>query len=80
MLDEPEQRLDADRVATVAELLAERRAAGTTLLVATHSAALEAARDGPTLRLAPAGPWAPDDGPDDDVLDDDASADGRPDA
>ncbi|QIK84561.1 ATP-binding cassette domain-containing protein [Sanguibacter sp. HDW7] len=83
LLDEPEQRLDADRVATVAELLAERRAAGTTLLVATHSDALEAALGGPTLRLVPAGPGAADDVPDDDVLEDDtpdASADGHPDA
>ncbi|MBD9697922.1 ATP-binding cassette domain-containing protein [Flavimobilis sp. GY10621] len=88
LLDEPEQRLDADRVATVAELLAERRAAGTTLLVATHSDALEAALGGPVLRLVPAVPGAPDDVPDNDVADDDgpdddvpdASADGRSDA
>ncbi len=65
LLDEPEQRLDADRVATVAELLAERRAAGTTLVVATHSDALEVALGGPVLRLVPAGRPASDDAPDD---------------
>ena len=65
LLDEPEQRLDADRVATVAELLAERRAAGTTLVVATHSDALEVALGGPVLRLVPAGRPSSDDALDD---------------
>ena len=88
LLDEPEQRLDADRLATVAALLGERRAAGTTLVVATHSDALEAALGGSTLRLRAAagaaghgGAAAPDDVPDDDVPDDDArGADRRLDA
>lgn len=37
LLDEPEQRLDENRLAVVLELLNRRRAAGVTLLVATHS-------------------------------------------
>lgn len=37
LLDEPEQRLDADRRATLIARLQERQASGTTLLIATHS-------------------------------------------
>lgn len=40
LLDESEQRLDAARVGALAGLLEERRAAGTTLLVATHDPAI----------------------------------------
>lgn len=54
LLDEPEQRLDPDRVAIVADLLAERRASGATLVVASHSDKLEAALGGDVLVLAPA--------------------------
>ncbi|WP_207204605.1 ABC transporter ATP-binding protein [Sanguibacter massiliensis] len=80
LLDEPEQRLDADRVATVAELLAERRAAGTTLVVATHSDALEAALGGPVMRLVPAERPSSDDVPDDGAhgRSDDEPADDHP--
>ena len=52
LLDEPEQRLDADRTAVVAELLAERREEGATVLVATHSTPLADALGGDVLRLA----------------------------
>ena len=51
LLDEPEQRLDADRVTTVARLLVGRREAGATLVVATHSDALAEALGGPVLTL-----------------------------
>jgi ABC-type multidrug transport system ATPase subunit len=37
LLDEPEQRLDGERMSRVAAVLKERRAAGTTIVVATHS-------------------------------------------
>lgn len=37
VLDEPEQRLDAERLGTVGAVLAERRDQGTTVVVATHS-------------------------------------------
>jgi ABC-type multidrug transport system ATPase subunit len=40
ILDEPEQRLDAERVAMVADVLARRREGGASLVVATHSPAL----------------------------------------
>lgn len=40
LLDEPEQRLDEDRLARVATVLDRRRRAGDTLLVATHSRTL----------------------------------------
>ena len=87
LLDEPEQRLDADRLATVASMLDERRAAGTTLVVATHSDALESALGGSTLRLRAVagatghGGAAAHDVPDGDVPDDDArGADRRLDA
>lgn len=36
ILDEPEQRLDTDKRVLIGELLQHRRAAGTTLIVATH--------------------------------------------
>lgn len=36
ILDEPEQRLDTDKRVLVGDLLAARRDAGTTLVVATH--------------------------------------------
>ena len=37
LLDEPEQRLDPDRLALVVALLRDRRESGATLVVATHS-------------------------------------------
>ena len=37
LLDEPEQRLDPDRLALVGDALARRRAAGATLVLASHS-------------------------------------------
>jgi energy-coupling factor transporter ATP-binding protein EcfA2 len=37
VLDEPEQRLDPDRLGAVAGLLRELAAAGSTLILATHS-------------------------------------------
>ncbi|MBT2501256.1 ABC transporter ATP-binding protein [Curtobacterium sp. ISL-83] len=40
VLDEPEQRLDADRLDVVGRVLGRRRDAGATLVVATHSTAL----------------------------------------
>ena len=51
VLDEPEQRLDPDRVETVAKVLNARREAGATLVVATHSQVLADALDGGTLLL-----------------------------
>lgn len=42
LLDEPEQRLDAKHVSLLAEVLAKRRAGGTTLVVASHSETLTA--------------------------------------
>jgi len=62
LLDEPEQRLDADRTAVVAELLAERREEGATVLVATHSTPLEDALGGDVLRLAARSADTPDHG------------------
>ncbi|MBM7412526.1 ABC-type multidrug transport system ATPase subunit [Clavibacter michiganensis] len=41
VLDEPEQRLDPQRLGLVAEALTRRRSAGATLIIATHSDALE---------------------------------------
>lgn len=58
LLDEPEQRLDANHVVRVAEILAERRAAGTTLVVATHSDVLATALEGDVLTLVAAQPEA----------------------
>ncbi|MBM6546293.1 ATP-binding cassette domain-containing protein [Janibacter sp. YIM B02568] len=43
VLDEPEQRLDADRRALVARLLRERVDAGTTMVIATHDPGVAAA-------------------------------------
>lgn len=40
ILDEPEQRLDTEKRLLIGELLQARRAAGTTLIVATHDPAL----------------------------------------
>ncbi|MGP7961460.1 ABC transporter ATP-binding protein [Sanguibacter sp. A247] len=60
LLDEPEQRLDANHVLRVAEILAERCAAGATLVVATHSDVLATALDGEVLTLVAAAPAAPD--------------------
>ncbi|WP_296665474.1 ATP-binding cassette domain-containing protein [Demequina sp.] len=51
LLDEPEQRLDADRVVVLAELLEAERADGATLVVASHNATLAAALTGPKVRL-----------------------------
>lgn len=51
VLDEPEQRLDLDRVKTVAAVLNARRETGATLMVATHSQELADALTGETLFL-----------------------------
>lgn len=51
VLDEPEQRLDPDRVKTVAAVLNARREAGATLVIATHSQELADALTGETLFL-----------------------------
>lgn len=51
LLDEPEQRLDADRVTVLAELLEAERADGAALVVASHSDALREALTGPTITL-----------------------------
>ena len=40
LLDEPEQRLDADRVELLAQAMLARRASGATIIVATHSGTL----------------------------------------
>jgi len=45
VLDEPEQRLDADRLGTVIDILHATRSRGTTLVVATHSDRIAAATD-----------------------------------
>ncbi|MER8235413.1 ATP-binding cassette domain-containing protein [Streptomyces sp. NPDC101490] len=46
LLDEPERHLDADRIALVAALLAERAGQGASFLVATHETVLMEAGDG----------------------------------
>ncbi|WP_228374289.1 ABC transporter ATP-binding protein [Demequina phytophila] len=51
LLDEPEQRLDADRVLILAELLEAERRDGATLVVASHSTVLRDALEGPTVSL-----------------------------
>ena len=51
LLDEPEQRLDIDRIAILAELLEAERADGATLVVASHHAVLAESLTGPTVRL-----------------------------
>ena len=54
ILDEPEQRLDAERVGLIAQVLRARRDAGGTLVVATHSAVLADALADRTLHLGEA--------------------------
>lgn len=51
VLDEPEQRLDADRLELVVAAVDRRRRAGATVVVATHSDPIEAGLGGRTLRL-----------------------------
>lgn len=45
LLDEPEQRLDADRRAILVDTVTERRSDGTTVLMASHADDLSAAAD-----------------------------------
>ena len=51
VLDEPEQRLDADRIVTVIAAVRRRQALGATVVIATHSDAIEAGLDGHTVWL-----------------------------
>ncbi|SDQ27685.1 ABC transporter ATP-binding protein [Leucobacter chromiiresistens] len=51
LLDEPEQRLDADRIGTVVDAVNRRREAGAAVVVTTHSDALEAGIGGRTVWL-----------------------------
>ncbi len=51
ILDEPEQRLDPERLACVVRVLQARRDAGATLVVATHSEVLADALADRTVRL-----------------------------
>lgn len=51
ILDEPEQRLDQDRIATVAGVLRARRDSGATIVAATHSAFFADALGDRTLEL-----------------------------
>lgn len=51
ILDEPEQRLDPDRLALVTRALSKRRDAGTNVVVATHSPVLADALAGHALTL-----------------------------
>ncbi len=55
LLDEPEQRLDDDRVHVLGRLLEEEREDGAALVVASHSVALRDALTGPTVRLREVG-------------------------
>ena len=56
LLDEPEQRLDEERIALLDEQLRQRVDGGTTLVVATHRAAASSTPSRhETLDLAPAG-------------------------
>ncbi len=55
LLDEPEQRLDDDRVAILGRLLEEEREDGAALVVASHSSTLRDALTGPTVRLREVG-------------------------
>ncbi len=55
LLDEPEQRLDDERVGILARLLEEEREDGAALVVASHSARLRDALTGPTVRLREVG-------------------------
>ncbi len=52
LLDEPEQRLDADRVTALAGLLDDACREGATVVAATHSGALRDALAGPKVRLS----------------------------
>jgi ABC-type multidrug transport system ATPase subunit len=52
VLDEPEQRLDAERTRALGSLLARRRESGTAIVMASHDAGLVAATAGATLTLA----------------------------
>lgn len=54
LLDEPEQRLDAERTDLVAALLRERAARGTTVILATHSDRLVAALSARELQVTEA--------------------------
>jgi ABC-type multidrug transport system ATPase subunit len=54
ILDEPEQRLDPDRVDAVVGVLSRRRENGATVVVATHSSVLAEALADCTLQLAAA--------------------------
>lgn len=54
VLDEPEQRLDPGRLATVAGILRERADAGTTVILATHSAMLREDLADRTVEVEPA--------------------------
>jgi ATPase subunit of ABC transporter with duplicated ATPase domains len=51
VLDEPEQRLDADRLGLVTAALQRRVAAGTALVLATHSDRLASELGGTVLTL-----------------------------
>lgn len=53
LLDEPEQRLDTDRLALVIDALRTRQANGATLLIATHRPEFAHALAADTLALAP---------------------------
>ncbi|GAB2736169.1 ABC transporter ATP-binding protein [Sinomonas soli] len=52
VLDEPEQRLDAERRLALGPLLARRRDSGTAIVMASHDAGLVAAAAGATVALA----------------------------
>lgn len=54
LLDEPEQRLDPDRRAAVADLIAERTSHGSTVVMASHDPALTAALASRVVDLAAA--------------------------
>ena len=55
VLDEPEHRLDGDRLANLAEVLHQRVKDGVTLVVATHSDELQGRLGGQVLHLETAG-------------------------
>lgn len=55
VLDEPEQRLDADRRAVLAAILRDRAAAGTAVLMATHSSELVRDSGARTVQLGATG-------------------------
>lgn len=56
VLDEPEQRLDTDKRALVADLIATRRDAGTTVVMACHDPAMTEAVADRILTVDPADP------------------------